>query len=97
MNVNLHIDSIVLDGIELGQGQGTLLQQAVCSNLIRSLMQHGVGPSLGNSCDRDLIRSSSIRLGSRVDVAKDGPQLAGSIYASVAQLALDSRVQGGQK
>lgn len=97
MNVNLHIDSIVLDGVELGQEQGVLLQQTVCSKLVKSLMEHGVGPSFGDSCDREMIRGHAIQLGSRVDVATVGPQLAGSIYAGVTQSALNPRVLGGQK
>ena len=97
MNVNLHIDSIVLDGLDLAPGQSQLLQQAVASQLTTMLTQLGLGSPLADSSNRPNIRGNSIHLGQTTDAKSLGPQLAHAIYASIPQSEVGSvATHGGQ-
>ena len=97
-NVNLHIESIVLDGIDLAPGQCQLLQHAVTSQLSEMLTQHGIGSnSFVASCNDETRRDNSIRLSGSADAMSLCPQLANAIYANIPQSQLGSRsTHGGQ-
>lgn len=83
MNVNLHIGSIVLDGIELGAGDDRMLQQVVSSELVTMLTRAIFSSSVSDSSDLGDARDDSIRIGFRTDVTTLGPKLANVIYSCI--------------
>jgi hypothetical protein len=83
MNVNLHIDQIVLDGIDLAPGQNQLLQHAIINQLTTILARQRIGASLRDSSNWDSLQGNSIHLGRTADAATLGPQLADAIYATL--------------
>ena len=81
MNVNLHIDSIVLDGIELGPGQHHLLHEMVTAELTTLLgadPMQGMKPSFQ---DARSVSGGAITFGG--NTAALGTQLAQSIHGSI--------------
>lgn len=78
MNVNLHIDSIVLDGIDLAPGDNRLLQQIVSRELTTLFTREGLATSHRNAGEFGSISGGAIRLGA-TGTASLGQQLAHSI------------------
>jgi hypothetical protein len=86
MNVNLHIERVVLDGIDLAAGETGLLHNTVISQLTAILASQLRGESRLAFEDRaDYRAGSSIRLGSTLEATSFGPQLANAIYANTLQ------------
>lgn len=83
MNINLHIDSILLDGIDLGPGESQLLQQSVVSQLTTMLTQQGLGSPLADYSNRAHVRGNSIHIGSTADAKSLGSELANTICISI--------------
>ncbi len=97
-NINLHIGSIVLDGIDLAPDQSQLLQQTVASQLTEMFAQQGIGSSTFYGPNiRGQHRDNSIYLGRGTEAASIGPQLASAIYTNIPKSQLGPRVtHGGQ-
>lgn len=87
MNVNLHIDSIVLDGIDLAPGDDRLIQQIVSRELTTLLSTEGLASS--HHASRDSISGASIHLGS-TGTGSLGHQLAHSIHGTIGEVRTDS-------
>lgn len=97
MNVNLHIDSIVLDGIEMGPGQRALLQQIVSSQLSTMLKEQSRIESPFVNGERAAGSDGIIHLGHNRATASIGPQLANAIYTNIPQSHFGLQtIKGGQ-
>ncbi len=79
MNINLHIDSIVLDGLDLAPGDDRLLQQIVSRELTTLFSREGLGTSDRNANEFGSISGGTIRLGA-TGTTSLGQQLAHSIH-----------------
>ena len=82
-NINLHIDSIVLDGIDLAPGDDRLLPQIVSRELSILLSREGLGTSQRSAGEFGSISGGTIRLGA-TGTTSLGQQLAHSIHQGVA-------------
>lgn len=82
MKINLHIEQLVLDGIELKGHQRTELQSALTSELVHLLGNGGLrsGFSAGVSLQR--ISTQDIQTDSE-NTAQFGKQIAHSIYGGI--------------
>ena len=93
MNINLHIDSIVLDGIELGPGQHHLLHEMVTAELTTLLnadTMRGVNSSFQ---DARSVSGGAISFGG--NTAALGTQLAQRIHGSIIGTGSGQLPQGG--
>ena len=82
MTINLHIDRILLDGIDLSQQQLPELQVAIESELVRLLETKGIAHSGGS---RPHIISNPIQLPNAPQPAQLGQQIATAAYEGIHQ------------
>jgi len=85
MNINLHIERLVLDGLPVGGGQGALVQQAVereLSALLANGERHGALQSGGHVYR---MQTDAIRLGNEIRPAQLGREIAGAVYGGFGE------------
>jgi hypothetical protein len=83
MNINLHIERLVLDGLPLERNQGPLVQTAIEAELTRLLTQNGIAPNLQAGCVMPMLNTNSIQLTTGSNAPEIGSQIAGSIYSGI--------------
>ena len=84
MNIQLHIDRLVLEGINLSHDQQRLLQTAVINELTRLLRNGGLPPQLVKGITLDRMSAGSIQM---TDNKPDqlGLQIAQSVYGGLSR------------
>lgn len=85
MNINLHIERLILDGIPLGPGQSTLLQAAVEAELTRLLASGGLGDALQAGGAYYSVRTAGIQLPNDGNATRLGEQIAGAVYGGIGE------------
>lgn len=85
MNIHLHIERLILDGLPIGAGQGALVQAAVEAELSRLLVQGGIAPSLQSDGAVPSVRAEAIQLTAQSTPAQMGQQIAHSVYAGMGE------------
>ncbi|HEY8204608.1 MAG TPA: hypothetical protein VIF81_07775 [Pyrinomonadaceae bacterium] len=84
MKINLHIERLVISGLPIARQQGPLIQRAVELELARLL-------SGSNSLDNSgggatpVVRAPGFDVGSQVNPANLGRQIAESVYGSITR------------
>ena len=83
MNINLHIERLVLDGLDIAPEQRPVLQAAVEGELRRLLTERGLSPSLaqGVAVPRLSVRDMQIAIAS--NPTEVGHQIAQSVYGGI--------------
>ena len=85
MNVELHIDRLVLDGVALdGPGQ-RLLREAMRAELTRLIAEGGIAAPVSGLAPR--IAAEPIALGAGCGPLQMGVQLARSVYGGIGKPA----------
>jgi hypothetical protein len=82
MNIDLHIERLILDGIDLTPGQRHLLQNSVTEELTRLLSHGGVAPHLANGIDLNRLPTSAVQW-SGDNPVQLGQQIARSVYGGI--------------
>lgn len=84
MNINLHIERLVLDGLDLPHHQRPLLQAAVEAELGRLLAQGGLPMQQGMQlCS---VRAGDVPVAAgNVEPLGLGAQIAGAVYGGLSQ------------
>ncbi|MFL6196539.1 MAG: hypothetical protein ACJ75H_20325 [Thermoanaerobaculia bacterium] len=85
MKVNLHIDRLVLEGIDLDHAQRPLLQAAVETELGRLLAQGGVGADFAGGGAVPSVRAEGFEIGADGGPARLGTQIAQSVYGGIGK------------
>lgn len=85
MNINLHIERLVLDGIPLASGQRPLLQAAVEAELSHLLASGGLSDSLQSGGAFYNMKTSDIQLAHEGNPAQLGEQIAASVYGGIGK------------
>lgn len=85
MSVRLHIERLVLEGIELGAGERPLLQAAMEAELGRLLTEGGIGTGLSGGGAVPSVRASGFEMGAEHDPGRLGRQIAGSVYGGLGK------------
>jgi hypothetical protein len=83
MNINLHIERLVLDGIPLSPGERPLLQAAVKAELTRLLARGGLSDALQSGGALYNVRSPGIQLANEGSPLQLGEQIAGAVYGGL--------------
>lgn len=85
MNINLHIERLVLDGLQIGPGQGVKVKAAVEAELSRLLQEGGLSSSLqgGNAPPR--IRTNPMQVNGNEYPKNLGAQIARSLYGGIGK------------
>jgi hypothetical protein len=83
MNVNLHIERLILDSIDLQPGQFHLLQAAIETELTRQLSLGGVSQTLMSGGATPSLRTNDIQLSTPVNPEGLGNQIAHALYSGL--------------
>jgi hypothetical protein len=84
VNVNLHIDRLVLEGIDLEPAQRPLLQAALEAELGRLIAEGGVG-GLAAGGAVPAIKAGGIEMSGEGNPAQLGRQIAGAVYGGIGK------------
>jgi hypothetical protein len=85
MNLHLHIDRLILDGVEVPLGKPRVLQAAVESELVRLLTAGGISADIARGGARPDVGAKPIRLESAKDPVALGRRIARSVYGGIGK------------
>lgn len=85
MNINLHIDKLVLEGVDIAPGQSRLLQRIVAAELTRMLSDGELSPSLVQGSSLSRLAAGNIQLREDNDTGGLGRQIAQSVYGGLGR------------
>jgi hypothetical protein len=83
MNVNLHIERLVLDGIDIEPAHRPVLQAALEAELGRLLAQGGVGASLAGGGAVPALRAGGFTMSGTRNSRQLGRQIARAVYGGL--------------
>jgi len=85
MNVNLHIDRLVLDGFVLDSSGAALVQAAVRAELTRLFVQNEAGAASLASAAVPRLQAAPMRMSGVETPPRLGSAIAQSVYGAVAK------------
>jgi len=85
MNINLHIERLVLDGLNITPGNSHLLRSAVESELTRLLAAGGLSSALVSGSAMPHITGTGIQLNANDSLSDLGSKIAGSVYGGIGE------------
>jgi hypothetical protein len=87
MNVNLHIERLILDGIDVEPAHRPVLQAALEAELARLLAQGGVGPGLAAGGAVPALRGDGFQLsgGAGGNPRQLGRQIARAVHGGIGR------------
>ena len=83
MNVRLHIDRLVLDGIDVSGADRPHLQAAIEQELARLIGAGGISPELAGGVALPSVRAPQIALAQDAKPAQLGTSIAGAVFGGV--------------
>jgi hypothetical protein len=84
VNINLHIERLVLDGVNITPGERHLLQTSVTNELTQMLNNGGLACNLVEGVTLPRLSTSGIRLNDNKPM-KLGQQIAQSVYGGIGR------------
>jgi hypothetical protein len=84
MNIELHIERLILDGLPVESRQGALIQSAVEAELARLLASDGLNPELLSGGALGSLRAGDIQLERDGAAPHLGTQIAGAVHRRIA-------------
>ena len=88
MNINLHIERLILDGLTVEARHTPLLREAVEAELTRLLTEGGLSAGLRAGGVFRRLEADAIDWGGQKMPAQFGQQIAESVYGSLASKAV---------
>ena len=85
MNINLHIDRVVLDGLRLDDGQQKILQATIEYELLSLIKEQGLRGELLGGGARPSVAADGIQLERGHSSAQLGRQIAQSVYGGLTK------------
>ena len=83
MNVNLHIERLILDGLHMEQRQGPQLQAAVERELARLLTESAPISPFNTGGTLASVKGGSIQVAKGAEATGLGKQIAAAVYGGV--------------
>lgn len=83
MTINLHIERLVLDGVNIAPEQRPALQAAVEGELSRLLTERGLSPSLAQGVAVPRLSASAMQISRTSSPTELGQQIARSVYGGI--------------
>ncbi len=84
MNVTLHIERLILDGLDVRPGDRPRLQAAVEAELSRLLGEGGIAPGLAEGGAVPALRGGNVQAGGG-DSVRLGTQIAQAVYGGIGK------------
>lgn len=85
MNINLHIERLILEGVNISPGQRHMLQASVETELARLMTRGGVATRLTGGGTLPRIASPAIKLNGSGSPIELGRQIASSVYSGIGK------------
>jgi hypothetical protein len=86
MNINVHIERLILDGISIPHRERPLLQAAVEAELARLLATDGLAPDLLTGGAVPRVQGGGIQMTSEGGPGQLGRQIAQSVHGGISQV-----------
>ena len=83
MNINLHIERLILDGISVESHHRPVLKANLETELGRFLDQNGIAPDLQSGGAFNAMRTDSIDIVKKNEPSHLGKQIARSVYGGI--------------
>jgi hypothetical protein len=83
MNINLHIERLILDGLPLDSAQGVHVRAAVEAELARLLSEQGLAAGLQSGGLVPGLPAAPVQFAPGGSPAQIGTQIAQSVYSSI--------------
>jgi hypothetical protein len=83
MNIHLHIERLILDGMPITNQQGPLVQTAVEAELTRLLTEQGFANSLQAGGALPLLQAQPVQFTPGNSPVQLGTQIAQSVYSGI--------------
>ena len=85
MNINLHIERLVLDGVPVAQGREPVVRAAVEAELTRLLAADGLASDLAAGGALPRIQAGEIQLAGADNSEQLGRQIARAVYGGIGR------------
>lgn len=85
MNINLHIERLVLDGILVSHADQPRLQTAIETELVRLISDSGVNSEFQLNTTLPSIRAGDIQPAMNSNPNELGQQIAGALYGGIGK------------
>jgi len=85
MNIKIHIERLVLDGLPITRAHGPAVQQAVEAELTRLLADGGLSQDLSGGGAMPSVTARGIQLKHGGDSGAIGRQIAHSVYGGIGK------------
>ena len=85
MNLNLHIERLVIDGIGIDPRQVDNLKSAVQSVLARRLQIHGLGSAMQPHRKQQPVNGGSISISNNPEPERLGQQIGDAVFRGLSQ------------
>jgi hypothetical protein len=83
MNINLHIERLILDGLPVERNQAPHIQAAVEAELTRLLTENGMASGLQTGGVLPHLNANAIQLTAGSNPAQMGTKIAQSVYSGI--------------
>jgi hypothetical protein len=84
MDINLHIERLVLDGVDIVPGQNDLLQASVTNELTQLFNSGGLASNIVDGASLKQVRANNIQMSGGKPRAL-GQQIAQSVYGGIGR------------
>jgi hypothetical protein len=85
MNVRLHVERVVLDGLSVSAADRPLLKAAIVSELARHIEAGGLDPELARGIAVPSVRAPQMKSSSAVRPTQLGASIAGAVYGGLGK------------
>jgi hypothetical protein len=85
MNINLHIERLILDGLPIGHGQGKFVKAAVEMELSSLLAEDGLNQDILSEGAVPSVKAGGIQLKNDGSPAALGRQIAQAVYGEIGK------------
>ena len=85
MNISVHIERLILEGLSVTSSQGALVQAALEKELGRLLAAHGLSEELHRGGAVPRVRADAIHLSQENPPAQLGQSIARAIYGGIGK------------
>ncbi len=85
MNINLHIERLILDGLSIGHGQGSFVKEALESKLGRLLATSGLNPDFQTGGAVSSVKVDGIETANVSNPTALGHQIAQAVYGGIGK------------
>jgi hypothetical protein len=83
MNIELHIERLILDGLPVEMRERAFIQSALEAELARLLAENGLAPMLMEGGALPQLSAGSVQLTNDMTPPGLGQQIAGAVYAGI--------------